>query len=1200
MNTETDRTLANGAAAEALLRMQRKLRAVAVLEVVFAGVAAVCIALLAAGLTDYLLRLPAWLRTVLLAGGIAAMGSAALHRLVPAWRLRPSLTTLALRVERSAMGLGSGLAGRLASGIALASAPAEADEPASIAALRRQAASDADRLIEAVDPSRLISTSLLRHHGATAGVGVLAVALIGILSPSTLGTGTARLLLPLSEARWPSRYEVADGTGLEVHPAGSAIPLRARVLRTPRDVGATPVEVVYRISTDDGAGAWRREAMTPQRVFDPLAGGEVFERLLDPGVVVAGASGEPVVLEYAFDTPDFRSPVSSVLLVPPPEVESMAVRVTPPSYAADVQGAWLTGESTVDMAGGAESQLGPVLSGSRLELIVSMNKPATAGSAAPVRGTDSQDPPADLDVRAEGRALRLAWTAQESARIRLSLIDEYGLESLEEFAGRIEVEPDRAPSAAVTEPVRDETVLPTAVVRLRGEGRDDVELVRVGLDMQRRIVPGGEERSGGAAPEAIADPEPITREQSAGVQFSVEATLDLGRLGLIAGDELWITAIAEDGFDSAGAGHGVQRSEPRRLRIISETALLDEILSDLAGVRRTAIRLDERQAEINERSGEATTNTSEDWSAMARDQASIREGADRAAGTLAAARDRLERNRVRDEALEGVLDRAEEAAERAAASADTAASGLGAAARGEAGAPSEASLEAAREVRRALEDLARSLDQGQDAWVVRRALEGLLSDQQALSERTAEAARETVGRRTEELTEQERSTLDEIARRQLDLADRAREVLDEIDQKADQSEATDAGQAAALRAAARRGREQGVASELERAADAVSQNRGAEAGRAQQAAQAQIEEMLRDLETAERQRDQELRRALLSLVESIEALVTQQELELTRLDGPADGEGLAQGMIALHRNTLAITDEALGNAQTRAIAEPLARAADHQTEAILALRASPVMLNDARAAENESLAELRRALDIAEQELDDAEQRETERRKQALASAYRTLLERQVQVRQSTEPLAEARLSRRDRQTLRGIAPEQVSIRDDLARLPNEYPEIADAGVFRFTHERLDDNLSRVADRLESGEIDAAEMLRQRSSITLLQGLIDALRDPEPSNDDGFSEGSSGGGAGQQGGEPQLLPPLAELQLLRTLQQDLLEQTRAAEALANAGDLVRALGEQQRAVADHAEALLEAMQQQTGPELSPPMPEPAPEEGEPR
>lgn len=1179
-----------------LERLRDRIRGVAVGEQLAAGTAGLIGWVLGAGLIDYLFRLPGSLRLTILLVGIGLLGAAVWRRLLPTLRVKPALSTVALRLERSPFGEARGLRGVLASGIALGADRASADEPASIAVLRRQAVADADALLEGSRPWTIVDTALLRRRALWAGAVTLVAAGIAIASPSTAWTGLARQVAPLGSAAWPSRFEIADVTATEVHPIGTALPVRALVTRTNRDLGDTPVTVVHRVVSSDGVSSWRREPATPQRtvefVQDGSAQGEAYERLLETPDV-ASSDDAPARLEYYFQTPDDRTATAVVQLVEQPEITGFVVDVRPPAYAANANAAFVSGVQEIDRSAGARRLVGPVIAGSAVTVTATLNKPALPTSDAVVTDIESGDAPAGVQTTPAGDTVVIEWTADSSARVSLGVRDQFGLESLDDAVLRFDVVPDSPPTSSIVLPARDESVLATAVVEIESEGRDDVALAWVGIESERARVPSDSE---GAEPEPDGSATELVRVDTSETRHVARASIDLATQGLVPGDVLIVTGLAADTFDRDGATHGVVRSEPRRLRIISESELLDEVLAEFGGVRRAAIRLDEQQFEIGESVRDALERGDRPEQDAARRQSAVSESLSAVRESLERVADRVERNGLRDDGLDRVLREAAAASERGERAAEQASEALRDATEresdpNEARESAEQAQDASDDVRRALEELARTLDRGEDAWSMRRALEGIVQDQQDVSGATASASASTVGRSAEELTEQERSLLDEIAQRQLELAERAAELLDELEERAEQSADGDPGQSAAMRAASRRGREQGVAQQLRDAARAVAENRGAEAGRAQAEAQEQLEEMLRDLEDAERQRDAELQRALLSLVETIESLIRAQESELARLD--AGEVALAGGMERLHRNTLSALDEASGDTSLVAVATPLREASDAQTAAIVLLRdaADPVEI---RAAEERSLAALERALEAAQAALDDAQQREQDRKREEVQEAYRVALEEQVRITMETAGYAERRLSRRERAALRDLAERERLLRDDIEAVRTLFPEVTESSVFDFAHTRLSDTLGRVEESLNGGEAGGLTPLDQATVERVLRGLIAALDPPEQGEEQDFDQGGGGNAGGaQQGGPQPLIPPIAQLQMLRTLQQDVYDRTRAVEDAGLGADAAAQIGGEQREVAAQARALLEAMQQQ-----QPPAGAPAPENNE--
>jgi hypothetical protein len=367
----------------------------------------------------------------------------------------------------------------------------------------------------------------------------------------------------------------------------------------------------------------------------------------------------------------------------------------------------------------------------------------------------------------------------------------------------------------------------------------------------------------------------------------------------------------------------------------------------------------------------------------------------------------------------------------------------------------------------------------------------------------------------------------------------------------------DPAAAQAMSQAARRGQREQVPEKMEQAAQQAQQNQTNNAQQQQQQAIEALQQMLNDLEQTAKNRDEVLRRVLASLIESLEALITQQSEELMALERAKDtGQfaGLDRGMTRMHANTLGVLDEANnGPREVAPVAKLIEEAATSQVGAIGSLRRSPVDSGEAQGQEEQSLTKLREARDLAQKLDNEAQQREQNRKKAELKKKYAAALATQISLRDSTLDLSGQELSRRVRNSARLIGQDQQALRDELANMQTETQELTEAKVFDYAHKRLDELMAAAADRLGEGEPDAGVLRRQASAARVLQSIIDAL-DSSKQDDEDFREqeqNQQGGGGGQGGAQP-LVPPAAELKLLRAMQQEAIEMTRAASEGADA------------------------------------------------
>ena len=1158
-----------------LVRLRQRIRAILLGRGV-AELAGLALAI-ATGLIviDFVVRWPSAMQWIVwLAAGV---GLVAGFRLLirPAARFRPGLVDLALRVEQTPSG--RGVRGLLASALDLeqSSAGAGAIERELGAGVIERARSGiaGARLDELVNTRSAVQAGL-RLAAVGAVVGLLAIA-----RPELARVGITRLAAPWADAQWPKRTLVVATPIAEVHPLGRELEVEALLTRTARPVGETRVDVEYRVGDAEPVRLRLTSQERTRRVGD--AEGEQFLTRLDlPTPDPAQNGAAEIELAYRFITEDDRSAWQRVLLVTPPTIERARLLVEPPAYARgsiDPTGEIVIGERLLDGDAGA---IGPVLAGSRATLELTLNKPASLDSDQPRAAW--ADATRDTSVLALDTGLTLTGMLDSSVTLEFSPVDRFGIAATLPSAFAIDVAPDEQPSVTITGPRSDEFVTPVATIDLVAEARDDLDLERLWLVQERARPPAG---SAGAAAEPTGSIEPVASAALGGAvdrQARIEHALDLGPLALEPGDELWITALASDALSGVLAQREPSASSVRRLRVISEIELIEQARDELNATRRAARRLDEQQASIERQTREAS-----ELLGPASEQRRLSDQLQRQAQLLEELGQRLERNRVSDEALAQTIADGNEVLQAAATASAAAEQQLQQAAeQPEASEPRESAAARQQEVRDRLGELSELLDRGEDGWLVRRDVERLLSEQREILERTEAIGARTAGREAQQLSPDERSELERIADRQRRAAERTQGVLDTLGERGRQMEQADPAAAQAMGEAAQEGRRAGLEQQLQEAAQQIQQNQTSSAASSQRQAVETLEEMLERLDEAEQQREQTLRRILASAIESIEGLITQQERELQALAvarANGDPAGLDAGMIALHGNTLGVLDLLrTGYRELASVADLVDSAATAQTRAIRVLRERPVRYDDAEGLERTSLARLRDAVAEAKRLEDEAQERDRARELEELRTAYREQLEQQVALRSETEPLVAVALDRRQQRALRVVGQKQTTIREALAEIRGRSEDLDRSPMISFSHDRLDELASAIAERAGAGDNDRGLLRRQDQMIAILGSLYEAL-DPESGESDfRDQQNSSGGGQqGQQGEEP-LIPPLADLLLLREMQSQALAWTRQLDEAGASEDELRELEGLQRSLAERAQDLLDQQSEPDG------------------
>ena len=224
---------------DALRRARRIGRLMLVVQAVGVVGAWVLAALLVVGLLDFALRLPWFVRCVLV-GGAAMVG------VWHAWRMlrhaatfKPSLVEVALRLEHTPAGAQAGLPGRLASAVELAHDTTPAGMGVDMVSRLVKEMAIAAAKVPVV--SSLISPKRTMERVGLLGLACLPLIALGLKSPDHLSIGLQRVLTPWSEASWPNRYMLVDATQGAAHSVHAALPIRAVVTRTPREAGETDV-----------------------------------------------------------------------------------------------------------------------------------------------------------------------------------------------------------------------------------------------------------------------------------------------------------------------------------------------------------------------------------------------------------------------------------------------------------------------------------------------------------------------------------------------------------------------------------------------------------------------------------------------------------------------------------------------------------------------------------------------------------------------------------------------------------------------------------------------------------------------------------------------------------------------------------------------------------------------------------------------
>ena len=1089
-----------------------------------------------AAVVDAVVRFPSLIRVVIL-GVIVFFVAVDLRRFViPALRFRPRPVDLALRIER----MRPELRGRLASAVEF-----ELSGTASESELAARAVRDADERALGSSLAKVIRMRPTAMRVFAAIFALAAVAAASVFDPASVSIAARRVLTPWSDAAWPARTSIESLVKAgSVAPRGKPVALRAKLVRG--DADRERVHAEYRVVRDGVKSDWIKVALARQ------PSGE-FERMVD-------ADGDAV--EFRFVTSDAATDFGAVRLVAPPTVVSAEVQIDAPEYARAMVKPITA--SLGDCSGSRGILRDAVLEGSRVGFDLHLSRAIPFDAArSPIKRVNSGDAATDADATIEvdpqdGAHWHISCTANKPTRLALELIDADGIQRDEPVVLAFDTVADRAPTATIAEPVQDESIVADAKIEMRAETRDDIGLKAAGIEIATRI--------GKDAVDSLVFEEPAKLAPTeVAVDATCERTLDVSKLKLSAGDSVLLRGYAEDFYvgaaqSSAGpATHGRVRSAPRILRIVGEDEFERQIRSVFAGVRRDAMRVDERQAKARDAMERDPTDR-----AVTESQAAVSEGTARMREAITQAMQRLERNGRKQGVLSELSDQARDLASTAESRSAEASTAIE---RAQQQADPAKRAEAAREaearqdaVRQELEDLVALLDRDEDAWLARRRLDALANKIRQSARETDQAARRSNGESREELSPDARAEVDAMADKQQQAAAEAEKVISELKERAQALKEADPQQSRALDAAAKAAEEGKVREEMEQAAKDSQQNRLAQSKQAQDRAAAALSKAAEALAEDHKVRAQELARQLESLADSIRRLIEAADVVRGQVDAvgddaaaDADRERFALGAGKLAQNTRGVAADArsAGREAARA-ARALDAAATGLGKVTSNLRAKKFDRADTLALADAAIVSLNDALKQAEEAANRAEQRAEQEKREELLVKYRDFLERQAAMRASVGKIVPADgkpLGRRELIESRRLGTAQEELRKAIADMRTAEKDVQESDALVEMHDAIDSALVDAKENLSGGRPTEA-VPQEDDAIASLSAIVEALDESsKPKDEDEFGEKQDEGDQQQQGsGQSQsagAVPPAAEIKLLRTMQESLAKRTRS-------------------------------------------------------
>jgi len=1139
-------------------------------------VGVVVLAMVALGLVDYLVRVQdrglRWLAWLSLCG--AAVWTIA-RRLWPAVSTRLNDLYLAQRIERRFPFLSD----TLSSAVEFLH-QSEQDPEAGSVQLRRSVIQQTARATEKINFHKAVDRRPVKFALLASGWVCVIAAMFYYFDRSSTTIAVDRLLSPWNDTAWPKKNHLAIRNPVNRVPLGQPFELEV----VDRDGAELPpdVKVHYRFngSTEEN----RTDAM--KRVGD-LFVAEIAKVERPFAYRVTGGDDDTMAWH-------------ELEVVEPPVVSELQLTLHYPEYTQ-----W--------PATASEPHVRAIV-GTRIAIVGKSTKPIR-NAVVSIDGCASFP----AKVSEDGYAFELSADIAEPLVLKANGAYRIDLEDLEGFHGHGDIRydlraiEDRAPVVTLEQPAADGFVTPDAVVPIKIVAKEDLALQRIDLNWLR-----SDQSDKGTTVTSLwqgpAKATPPAADRPAGPMVpqgesrTVEHSLQLGPLKLAKGVQLTIHASASDYRPV------VSQSHARRLTVVSPTELQERLAERLSTVLAELSRAQKLQRDArNQLSGveiqlkqvdtigKPEIDHLQQAELLQRQvERTLTSKADGVPAQVADMLSDLRNNRLEQgdtpQQMERLLNDLAQLAEKALPGASRE---LVSAIKGsqshlaDAGdkktplpkdAPTRENIAAAGkhqdEVIDSLENLLGDLSQWDTYRRFHRELGQMRRDQEQVERETAEVGAKTLSKPLKDLTQQEAADLRKLASRQAEMARQFEKTQQRMAEMVDKLRQTDPLAADTVQDAIDHAREKATAGKLSEAARNVEQNQTGQAGAQQKQAAGELQQMLDILSN---RRENELGRLVKKLREAesqLDDLRKQQAGLKKKLDEAnkiANEEDRKRELQRLGREQRDIQQ------QIDRFARQLQRLqADQASRA--ASRGSQKMSQAGQQAEQGDGRQAGEQAEQAAKDLEDAAQQLAERREKAeedLANEQSAQIQQLVQelVQQQEQLLTETkhydglqtregRLTRAQAQSVQDLGRQQLKVGEDTTSLSRRLT----AEVFQLALEGIASDMQRAGTRLGQIDVTSATQRIQQLALNRARRLIDAFKnDDSDGNKDQKKqpEGNQGGGEGQGQSGQGRGASIAEIKLVKLLQEDLNERTRNieqefAERKVITSDMQRELGDLSR------------------------------------
>ncbi len=1156
-------------------------------------------AVLICGMLDWLLRLEdTGLRCLLTLLVVGLTGFVGWRFLVVPLLTRLSDLDLALRIERRYPDLRDSLASAvqfLQSGQDKRVGSLEMQHATIAAALER---------LRRVSPESMIEMQPVRRAGAWAGGTAAVFVMLVSLNWPTAALAFQRLALPFAKLPWPRQFELrfvtekletlkGDENNSMVVAKGETVSLYVENTR-----GPLPKNLTFES---------RVEALTPRA--EPMRQTSLYDAKGKPreiGTITLTIAQGPIRIR-AFGG-DGETETFELDVIEPPRVEGLNVRLIPPAYSGQPEKALPENVGLIESLVGTQVK---ITARSSKKLASASLQIKDGESLDLVGAADARGISGEFTITKAGNS---QWWITLQDDIGFDNVDaqRYELRGIADLTPEVRIEKPVSdqfvtPTARIslTVSIRDDLAIRTARLTVAvpvKEGVAKVPGAEAGVETLTKQAPA--EGADAEAQRAATLASLPTRTTIIDLPFDDDRPkslhrqheLELGQFALEPGMRIVVHGEATDYYD-LGSEH-VGRSLPRTLTIISPEAKRTELQDRQQALVLELERIHKQQATARsqikelqlqiENAGQLRPSDLDVLKRVEVDQrqlstrlASATDGIEKQARAI---QDDREINQVSDPKSQQLIENlADTVSDLVQPTLEPLLRDLGKALKANAEPPQPGQEKArAEQTRKPLEEVARHqddvlknvgkvLEQFRE-WKRERNLAGdlreLSADQQKLIGESKQLGQQTLSKSIDALTPQQKAELSKLAERQQQMANRVEKFSENLkDKQGGETQKSDPGlgeEQHALDEVQQQLNENKVAAKMRQAASSLNRNQISDAVRQQE----QLAETLRKLQDTLDERDvtdqESLVKKLGEVQDELAQLRDQQDELLRKVDQASKINDAAQREEALARlkkeqqQLRQRTEEALRHLQrldSSAGRQAASRAADHMQNAEERLQQGDTTqaeeeqreaLDDLEQAERETAKDKQRAeLELAQEVIEriaDELKSLRDRQKAAVVEAERLQTEFQAAGKWSRALLKSARTLG---QTQKNLAEETRAVAKGVKVV--EVLTLALDGAARL--------MEQSAELLEQTTPDVGEatLSKLKRAHQRFDDLLAALDQKADDKKNGQAQQGQEGGEQQAGPPGENIPIIAQLQVIRTLQSDLIERVNQLQAARPAG-----------------------------------------------